>query len=297
MRLHHKPLLNLLLLTSLAWTPVLIPLHARQASASPPDRRPDARASRSVSKEADLPRGSYLDGLDEQDEQHDIPYYEDIDPQNDKLQKAVNNTLHGDQHELVKKIDEFTRVKLQSSYNIKEESQIELFHGPIRRVAIISQTHKGEHRRFRVYFDKKGDIRRVTYPNSIRERRDAWELIMKLIKATNNGSIEGQLACFADTVSPYYDHTSLTRSYIKQLLRRWKNRYSYYHMEELHTHVEESKNLMYDYDVHVKFRVTWKDVEGRRKHKQIFYALYNVSGLTIPPKIVAAQILRKTKAP
>ncbi len=210
--------------------------------------------------------------------------------------QRIHDVLYQGHDHIVEIIKEDTGEVLQPSYNIKVEKQVPLLHRIYSSVAIIRQLQDGVARRFRVYFDKQGSIARITYPESIEQRADAWMLIMRLVEATNNGSIEGQLKCFAKTVTPYYDKGTLNRAAITHRLYEWKHRYSYYHMEVINTHVSESKNLLHDYDVRVKFRVTWKDVEGRQVHKQYFDSLYSVSQRRSPSTIVAVQVLKKTKA-
>ncbi len=127
---------------------------------------------------------------------------------------------------------------------------------------------------------------------SLNERKaQAINLILQLIRATNDGSVEGQLRCYAEEAS-YFNKGIISRSLIHKDLQKWKSTYSLYHVKILDYAIAPSSPQADCQEfllcAHVSLDWRKKDARGRGPQRNEFLLIYKVD-TTTRPKIIYSE--------
>ncbi len=178
-------------------------------------------------------------------------------------------------------------------YRIRNYTFIDNADAPYERSIRLQLVRGEESVTIQITFDEHNQIKNLREIKQINQEAEAWKVVRRVVVETNKGSVLGQLDCYADVVSPYFDKGSLKKREIRQHLRDWRTYYQHYHMRTIWTHVRKTRRAdgISDYKVDVKFEVSWKAATGRFKHSRTYIITYGVrSGAE--PKIVSA-VLKK----
>ncbi len=120
--------------------------------------------------------------------------------------------------------------------------------------------------------------------------------MIQLIRATNDGSVDGQLRCYAQQAS-YFNKGIISKSTIRKDLLKWKSTYSFYQMTILDYAIAPSNT---DPDcnefllcAHVSLQ--WEKNDRRGSQYNEFLLIYKID-TTNTPKIIYAETRAADKA-
>ncbi len=178
-------------------------------------------------------------------------------------------------------------------YRIRNYTFIDNADAPYERNIRLQLVRGEESVTIQITFDERNQIKNLREIKQLNQEAEAWKIVRRVVMETNRGSVLGQLDCYADVVSPYFDKGTLEKREIRQHLRDWRTYYQHYHMRTIWTHVRKTRRAdgISDYKVDVKFEVSWKAATGRFKHSRTYIITYGVRAGD-EPKIVSA-VLKK----